>query len=338
LYGKAFLSLEGSYGWVDGRTLRTELEKQDTKPDKKAKSKSYPERQLAKMLKDQPLTLPETNHHLIIGDSRRMLELADESVHLIVTSPPYPMIEIWDGLFAKMGCQNFNAMHVYLAQVWSESYRVLVDGGIACINIGDALRKVDDTFQLYPNHVKVIEHCEALGFTSLPYILWKKPTSRANAFLGSGFIPPNAYVTQDCEFILVFRKGQPRPFPPKDLIRYASHYTISERNTWFTQIWQLPGARQHIQQVQRRVAAFPEEIAYRLIRMFSVIGDTVVDPFLGTGTTMKVAMENHRNSVGYEIDEKLIPIIERRLGKDDSLKPRRRQKKIQGYHITRQSD
>ena len=319
---------------MDGRTLETDLEKQDTKPKRKTKSTSYPERQLAKMLKGKRLQMPETNHHLIIGDSRRMLELSNDSVHLIVTSPPYPMIELWDDLFTKMGCKDFPAMHVYLAQVWSECYRVLVDGGIACINIGDALRKIDDNFQLYPNHVKVIEHCEALGFTTLPYILWKKPTKRANAFLGSGFIPPNAYVTQDCEFILLFRKGQPRPFPPKDLIRYASHYTISERNAWFTQIWQLPGARQRNRQISRRVAAFPEEIAYRLIRMFSVIGDIVVDPFVGTGTTMKVARDTHRNSVGYEIDENLVPVIEERIGNLDALKPRRRQKVIEGFQIS----
>ncbi len=145
---------------MDGRTLRTELEKQDMKPDKKSKSASYPERQLAKMLKGRPLKLPETKHNLIIGDSRLMQEIANRSVHLIVTSPPYPMIELWDELFTKMGCTDFNAMHEYLAQVWNECYRILIDGGIACINIGDALRKIDSNFQLYPNHVKIIEHCE----------------------------------------------------------------------------------------------------------------------------------------------------------------------------------
>lgn len=318
--------------------MRTELEKQDTTPKKKAKSTSYPERQLAKMLKGRPLEIPKTNHHLIIGDSRRMQEIPNESVHLIVTSPPYPMIELWDDLFSRMGCPDFDTMHMYLAQVWSECYRILVEGGIACINIGDALRKIDDNFRLYPNHVKVIEHCEALEFTTLPYILWKKPTKRANAFLGSGFIPPNAYVTQDCEFILIFRKGQPRPFPPKDLIRYASHYTISQRNAWFTQIWELPGARQRVRQVSRRSAAFPDEIAYRLIRMFSVIGDTVVDPFLGTGTTMKVARKTHRNSIGYEIDERLIPVIERHFSDVDSLKPRQRRKAIEGLQVTHRND
>ena len=293
--------------------MQSELEKKSRSTKKKASTASYPARQLAKMLKNQKLEIPPTQHHLIIGDSREMKEIKDQSVELVVTSPPYPMIDLWDDLFKKQGCTSFEGMHEYLAGVWKECYRVLVKGGMACINIGDALRKVDDQFQLFSNHVKVTKECEALGFTSLPYILWKKPTTRPNAFLGSGFIPPNAYVTLDCEFILIFRKGRPRAFPPKDLYRYASHYTKTERNSWFTQIWKLPGARQETGGLGRRKAAFPETIAYRLIRMFSIIGDTVVDPFLGTGTTMKVAMKIHRNSIGYEIDEQLIPIIEKRL-------------------------
>lgn len=297
----------------DGAKLQSELDKKTVQSSKKVKSPSYPARQLAQMLKDQPMELPATHHHLIVGDSRRMQEIKKKSVHLVITSPPYPMIELWDDLFKIMGCHDFDSMHDYLADVWKECFRILVEGGIACINIGDALRKIDDTFQLFPNHVRVIEHCEALGFTSLPYILWKKPTKRPNAFLGSGFIPPNAYVTQDCEFILIFRKGSPRAFPRKDFWRYASHYTKSERNAWFTQIWKLPGARQESSKLSRRVAAYPEEIAYRLIRMFSVIGDTVIDPFVGTGTTMKVAMANHRNSIGYEIDERLVPTLRERL-------------------------
>ncbi|MFW9831496.1 MAG: DNA-methyltransferase [Candidatus Thorarchaeota archaeon] len=313
--------------------MQTELKK--TKQSKeKAKSSSYPERQLKKMLKGESLEIPATNHHLIIGDSRSMQEISDNTVHLIVTSPPYPMIELWDDMFIDLGCHDFNEMHEYLAQVWKECYRTLVDGGIACINIGDALRKIDGNFQLYPNHAKVTEHCEAIGFTSLPYILWKKPTKRPNAFLGSGFIPPNAYITQDCEFILLFRKGLPRPFPPKDLYRYASHYSIDERNAWFTQIWELPGARQENSYLSRRIAAFPEEIAYRLIRMFSVIGDTVIDPFLGTGTTMKVAMKTHRNSIGYEIDTKLIPAIKERLAIKERRKSKSRLHKVKSVLIT----
>ncbi len=306
-------------GGLDGATLQSDLDKKGLHAKKKTKSTSYPERQLAELLKNQSLEIPHTKHHLIIGDSRDMPETADASVHLVVTSPPYPMIDIWDELFEEMGCPDFDTMHAYLAQVWKECYRVLVDGGIACINIGDALRKIDGKFQLYSNHVKVTQECEALGFTSLPYILWKKPTTRPNAFLGSGLLPPNAYITQDCEFILIFRKGRPRRFPPKDLYRYASHYKLDERNAWFTQIWQLPGARQENHYLSRRVAAFPEEIAYRLIRMFSIIGDIVLDPFLGSGTTMKVALNTHRNSVGYEIDTKLIPTIKERLSIEDDM-------------------
>ncbi|MFX1476206.1 MAG: DNA-methyltransferase [Promethearchaeota archaeon] len=274
---------------------------------------TYPARLLEKMLEEQSLETPATKHHLIVGDSRQMLEVPDNSVQLVVTSPPYPMIELWDDLFQQQGCRSFSEMHNFLAEVWRECYRVLVDGGIACINIGDALRKYDGGLRLFPNHVRVTEHCETIGFISLPFLLWKKPTTRPNAFLGSGFLPPNAYVTQDCEFILLFRKGSPRSFPPKDFMRYASHYTKAERDAWFTQIWRVPGARQENGDLDRRVAAYPEEIARRLIRMFSIYGDTVLDPFLGTGTTMKVANEFHRNSIGYEIDDRLLPTIKERL-------------------------
>jgi DNA modification methylase len=289
-------------------------EKTTTQARKTSKS-SYPARLLKKLLKGQTFEKPPTSHHLIVGDSRNMAEVPDASVHLVVTSPPYPKIDLWDDLFHSQGLYTFDEQHEYLAEVWKECYRVLTIGGMACINIGDALRKTDGTFQLYPNHTRLTEHFERIGFTSLPYILWKKPTTKPNAFLGSGFLPPNAYVTQDCEFILVFRKGQPRVFPPKDLYRYASHYTQAERNKWFTQIWKLPGARQETSRLDRRVAAYPEEIARRLIRMFSIIGDTVIDPFVGTGTTMKVAMALNRNSIGYEIDKRLIPTIKERFAK-----------------------
>ena len=126
-----------------------------------------------------------------------MDEVKDSEVHLIVTSPPYPMIKMWDDLFNSLGCETYEEMHENLAGVWRECYRVLVDGGIACINVGDATRKVDRSFRLFPNHSKVIEHCEKIGFTTLPYTLWKKPTNKPKyngkgALLGSGFLPPNA--------------------------------------------------------------------------------------------------------------------------------------------------
>lgn len=279
-----------------------------------------------------------TRHRIIFGDARKMDEIDDNSVHLVVTSPPYPMIEIWDNLFRKLNprideafkkleketCKKkkdriifeiFNAMHESLLPVWKEVYRVLIDGGIACINIGDATRSINGKFRLFPNHAKIIEYFEKIGFITLPYILWKKPTNKPNAFLGSGFLPTNAYVTLDVEYILIFRKGDPRKFKPKDPLRYASRYTKEERDRWFSQIWDnIKGEKQTHPKIARRTAAYPEEIPRRLIRMFSIIGDTVLDPFLGTGTTTKVAIELERNSIGYEIDESLKQVIEGKIG------------------------
>ena len=257
------------------------------------------------------------NYRVVIGDSRRMIEAADESVHLVVTSPPYPMVAIWDDFFTDVSASSYDAMHEYLNQTWREVERVLVPGGIACINIGDATRTRDGIFHLYPNHSRIIENFEKLSFVTLPYILWKKPTTKPHykgkgAFLGSGFLPPNAYVTLDMEYILIFRKGPPRSFPPKDPDRYKSRFTKRERDEWFSQVWKVQGVRQSVDGLERRVAAFPEEIPRRLIRMFSVLGDLVLDPFLGSGTSLKVAMELGRRFVGYEKLEEMTEIIRRK--------------------------
>ena len=280
----------------------------------------------------------QTQHKIILGNSQQMSELADASVQLMVTSPPYPMIAMWDELFSKADQriadlfkkldterndetvrQIYDAMHDYLAKVWQETYRVLVDGGIACVNIGDATRSINGNFQLFPNHSRVTEVCEKIGFMTLPYILWKKPTNKPaykgkGAFLGSGFLPPNAYVTLDCEFILLFRKGRLRKFQPKDTLRYESAFTKKQRNEWFSQIWAVKGTRQTTNQLERRTAAYPEEIADRLIRMFSIKGETVLDPFLGSGTTTKLAIQNGRNSIGYEVDPNLLPVLTKKTG------------------------
>jgi DNA modification methylase len=279
----------------------------------------------------------QTEHRIILADSQHMQEIPDRTVHLMITSPPYPMIKMWDIQFEQADPeiarlwqvlraeaqeetvnQLYEAMHAYLARVWQETHRVLVEGGIACVNIGDATRTVNGSFRLFPNHSRIIEHCTRIGFTALPYILWKKPTTKPKykgkgAFLGSGFLPPNAYVTLDCEYILIFRKGRLRQFPSHDKRRYASKITKKQRDGWFTQIWTVAGTRQTASQIERRTAAFPIEIADRLIRMFSVKGDVVLDPFLGSGTTTKAAMQAERSSIGYEKDEALLPLIERRL-------------------------
>jgi DNA modification methylase len=226
------------------------------------------------------------------------------------------MIAQWDDLFASWGATGFEAMHRQLDRVWRACWRALIPGGILAINVGDAVRTVSSEFRLWPNHARVISAAEKLGFRSLPYILWKKPTNKPNAFLGSGFLPPNAYVTLDCEFILLFRRGPLRRLPPGSAARLASRYRKDERDLWFSQIWEgIRGVRQSHQ--GRRSGAFPPEIPRRLIRMFSVVGDTVLDPFAGTGTTLWEAARLGRNAIGIEVDRGRARELEterRRLG------------------------
>jgi site-specific DNA-methyltransferase (cytosine-N4-specific) len=230
-----------------------------------------------------------------------MTGIPDASVHLVLTSPPYPMIPQWDGLFRALGAVDYAGMHRVLADAWDECYRVLVPGGILAVNIGDALRSVHGEFRLWPNPAETLVSASHIGFVPLPYLLWKKPTNRPNAFLGSGFLPPNAYVTLDCEHILLFRKGTLRRFPPHDAARQASRFSRAERDHWFSQVWtDIRGARQD--SARGRSAAFPPELAERLVRMFSVEGDTVLDPFAGTGTTLWAAARWGRNAIGVEWD------------------------------------
>ncbi len=124
-------------------------------------------------------------------------------------------------------------------------------------------------------------------------------------------------MTLDCEFILLFRKGNLRKFQPHDELRYGSAFKKVERDEWFSQIWSLKGTRQTVSELERRTAAYPDEIAGRLIKMFSIKGETVLDPFLGSGTTMKIAMQNERNSIGYETDQNLLSVIAKKTGNNN---------------------
>ena len=261
----------------------------------------------------------ETEHRLVCGDARDLSSVADESVELVVTSPPYPMIEMWDDAFASMssdvdraltdgdGDQAFNAMHAELDTVWTEVERVLVDGGIACVNIGDATRTIADDFQLYPNHARIIDAFRDLGFRVIPDVLWRKPTNSMAKFMGSGTMPPNAYITLEHEYILVFRKGDLRS--PDSAARRESAYFWEERNEWFTDVWaDVNGAPQATasEEARDRSAAFPFDIPHRLINMYSVRGDTVLDPFVGTGTTTLAAMCAGRDSIGVDADAAIL--------------------------------
>lgn len=226
--------------------------------------------------------------------SENMEEVQDSSVNLVVTSPPYPMIKKWDALF---GVIDFEKQHSVLNRVWDECYRVLGEGGIMCINMGDATRSLDGNFCCYPNHAYMTMYLYNMGFTPLIPILWKKISNKPNAFMGSGFIPTNGYVTQECEYIGIFRKGKIRKFPPKDEDRYKSSFTKEERNLWFSQIWDVKGVSG-----AGKTSAFPKEIPYRLIRMFSIRKDVVLDPFCGQGTTGFVAESLNRSFIGYDIN------------------------------------
>ena len=271
----------------------------------------------------------ETSHQIFVGDSREMSRVDDDSVQLVVTSPPYPMIEMWDDLFSDLnsnipedlengdGQAAFNKMHQELEIVWDEISRVLVDGGIACINVGDATRKIDDSFRVFQNHSRIINAFEDLGFEPLPEILWRKPVNSGAKFMGSGMLPPNAYVTLEHEYILVFRNGKDsRSFEPGSDRRYSSAYFWEERNQWFSDVWMdIKGELQNLEEseLRERSAAYPFEIPYRLVNMYSVYGDTVLDPFWGTGTTSFAAAVAGRNSIGYELDQEFVQLFEERV-------------------------
>lgn len=278
----------------------------------------------------------KTTHDIVFQNANDMSTLKAKSIALVVTSPPYPMIEMWDDLFCKQdaairrlidrphiptdGPAAFERMHVLLDEVWRELYRVIMPGGIACINIGDATRTLGDNFALYTNHQRIIQKMTALGFSALPLIIWRKQTNAPNKFMGSGMLPPGAYVTLEHEYVLIFRKGGKREFKSVDkkMNRRRSAYFWEERNQWFSDVWfDLKGTPQQMlsKEVRDRSGAFPFELPYRLIQMFSVLGDTVLDPFAGIGTTACAAVATGRNSVGYELEAGFRDAIAERMAK-----------------------
>lgn len=270
--------------------------------------------------------MDETTHRVAVGDARD-LPLAADAVDLVVTSPPYPMIEMWDAVFTDLdpeigaaldagaGERAHDRMHAVLADAWREVKRVLRPGGIAVVNVGDATRSVD-RFRVYDNHARVTNAFADLGFDPLPGVLWRKPTNSAAKFMGSGMVPPNAYVTLEHEHLLVFRNGERRGFEPGVDRRYEAAYFWEERNDWFSDVWtDLNGARQDLAEpgLRERSAAFPFALPYRLINMYSVYGDTVLDPFWGTGTTSVAAAVAGRNSVGVDADPEVVAAFADRI-------------------------
>lgn len=276
----------------------------------------------------------KTAHKIHFNNAENLSEVEDNSVSLVVTSPPYPMIEMWDESFSTQNNDiaksldkgkpehAFELMHKILDEVWKECSRVLCDGGVACINIGDATRTFDKKFQLFSNHARIISSFVELGFSNLPNIIWRKQTNAPNKFMGSGMYPPGAYVTLEHEFILVFRNGNKQEFSKEEKQnRRESAYFWEERNNWFSDLWELKGTTQVLSEngARDRSGAYPFEIPYRLINMFSVKGDTVLDPFIGTGTTSLAAIASGRNSIGYELESEFSSTIEQTLLSESNL-------------------
>ena len=269
----------------------------------------------------------KSTHKIVVGDARAMDMIADESVELIITSPPYPMIEMWDEVFSQLnpkigdeikhrnGAQAFELMHAELDKVWRECYRILKPGCMACINIGDAVRTLNGRFRMYSNHARVIQRMGDMGFDQLPDILWRKPTNAPNKFMGSGMLPSCAYVTYEHEYILIFRKGENRTFGTdrdKDSRRQSAFFW-EERNVWFSDVWtDLKGTSQPLcnKSARDRSAAYPFELAYRIICMHTIYGDTILDPFVGTGTSMAAAVSLGRSSIGVDISAELTHTIQ----------------------------
>lgn len=282
-----------------------------------------------------PITPTQTTHIFHLKDSRRMKVVKDQSVNLILTSPPYPMVQMWDDLFKQWdvkvkrlllenkASEAFERMHLQLDVVWKESFRVLKEGGILVINIGDATRSFKQEFQLFSNHSRILQSCHKLGFNCLPDILWRKQTNSPTKFMGSGMFPVGAYVTYEHEYILIFRKGSKRIFSKAELeLRRESAFFWEERNKWFSDIWEIKGEKQIVKGVgtttRNRTAAFPLEFAYRLVNMLSIKGDIVLDPFVGTGTTSLAAVLTARNSIGFDIDSGILEIGKLRI--ENSIK------------------
>ena len=294
--------------------------------------------------------MTKTIHRIVASDSRRLERIPDGGVDLVVTSPPYPMIEMWDTLFAAFdpeiapllaeegaaaGRTAHERMHKVLDSAWAECFRALRPGGLLCINVGDATRSLGGRFLLYANHVRIASSCLSLGFEALPLILWRKQTNAPTKFMGSGMYPPGAYVTLEHEYILVFRKGEKRGFAGNGEVqnRRESAYFWEERNLWFSDVWDFKGSRQELSAsgLRQRSGAFPFELAFRLVSMFSVRGDRVLDPFAGTGTTTLAAALGARNSVAVELDRGLAEAAATRLLDSRELLRRYQEERVERH-------
>jgi site-specific DNA-methyltransferase (adenine-specific) len=246
----------------------------------------------------------KTVHRLINGDARELAFIDDSSVHLVVTSPPYWNLKRYNENPDQLGhIQDYEAFLFELEKVWRHVYRILVSGGRLVCVVGDVCvaRKKFGRHLVFPLHADICVICRRIGFDNLNPIIWHKianasyEVENGSKFLGKPY-EPNAIIKNDMEFILMQRKPGGYRQPTKEQ-RDASKIDKETFDRWFQQIWNIGGAS-----TKKHPAPYPLELATRLVRMFSFVGDTVLDPFCGSGTTMVAALRSGRNSIGVEID------------------------------------
>ncbi|MCX8035495.1 MAG: DNA methyltransferase [Candidatus Sumerlaeia bacterium] len=262
-----------------------------------------------------------STHKIIFADSRAMPELPDRSVHLVVTSPPYWQIKDY-GAADQIGFHDdYRAYINNLNLVWEECARVLHDGCRLCVNIGDQFARAAHygRYKVIPIREEIVGFCEKkLGLDYMGAIIWQKVTtcntSGGAAIMGSFPFPRNGIIKIDYEFIVIFKKPGKAPPPPSLAAKEAARLTTEEWNEYFYGHWNFSGVRQG-----EHPAAFPLELPRRLIRMFTFAGETVLDPFLGSGTTSLAAHRLGRNSVGYEINPEFRATIENRMREGGEL-------------------
>ncbi|MHC4645305.1 MAG: DNA-methyltransferase [Planctomycetota bacterium] len=265
-----------------------------------------------------------TTHRLIQGDARDLSFLEDESIHLVVTSPPYWNLKQYNDSQNQLGhISGYEHFLTEITKVWRECFRVLAPGGRLVCVVGDVClsRRRYGRHVVVPLHADICVTCRKIGFDNLNPIIWHKISNASyevqngTKFLGKPY-EPNAIIKNDIEFILMQRKpGGYRK--PTNTQREKSRIEKKDYDKWFQQFWNITGAS-----TKNHPAPFPIELAYRLVRMFSFFGDTVLDPFCGTGTTMIAAIKSDRNSVGIEIDVEYCEMAAKRLKTEsDSLFP-----------------
>jgi modification methylase len=242
-----------------------------------------------------------------------MTELQDNSVHLAITSPPYWQLKDY-GTENQIGFHDSYESYINnLNLVWKECYRVLHNGCRLCVNIGDQFARsvYYGRYKVIPIREEIIKFCENIGFDYMGAIIWQKVTTSnttgGGIQMGSYPYPRNGILKLDYEFILLFKKLGDAPKPTKEQ-KEISKMTAEEWNTFFAGHWNFTGARQN-----NHIAMYPEELPRRLIKMFSFVGETILDPFAGSGTTSLAAKNLERNSVGYEINPEFIPFIKDKL-------------------------